>query len=266
MEVLLGGQAVRKALSRAGRPGGREPEIRAVRPLLDIQTKWSHVPNEKELLVEILRGREGYHVFFYPFEGHLLHEGLSALLAYRLSRLMPMTLTLSANDYGFELLSDREFILDEERVRFLCSADDLVQDILRSVNASEMAKRQFRDIARIAGLVFQGYPGRRKPTRQVQVSTSLLFNVFQRYDPEQFLLKQATREVLDRHLEVCRMEQTLRRMASCAIRIMDTPHPTPMAFPIMVNRLRARVSSETLKERIRRMALRLEKKAKREHP
>jgi ATP-dependent Lhr-like helicase len=260
------GQAVREALSGTRRRRNHGPEIRAVRPILDLQAKWSHVPNEEELLVETLRSREGYHVFFYPFEGQLLHEGLAALLAYRLSRLMPVTLSLSANDYGFELLSDKEFMFDEDQVRRLCRAGGLLQDILESVNASEMAKRQFRDIARIAGLVFQGYPNRRKPFTQVQASTSLLFNVFQRYDLANFLLKQAVQEVLDRHLEVRRLEQTLRRMASCDIRILETPHPTPMAFPIMVNRLRARVSTETLAERIRRMALRLEKTAERGHP
>jgi len=260
------GHAVREALTRIQRGAIREPEITAVQPLLELQARWSHIPTERELLVETLRSREGYHVFCYPFEGHHIHEGLAALLAYRLSLVMPVTLSLSANDYGFELLSDREFPVDQDRLRMLFDTEGLRRDMLSGINASEMAKRQFRDIARISGLVFQGYPGRPKTTAQIQTSTSLIFDVFFRYDPENFLLKQATREVLERQLDYRLLVQALERMVSLEIKVLEPPHPTPLAFPIMVNRLRARVTSETLSERIRRMALRLENAAKRGRP
>lgn len=259
------GQAVREALSLIRISGSPEPEITALQPLIELQARWSHIPTERELLVETFKSREGYHLFCYPFEGHPIHEGLAALLAYRLCRVLPMTLSLSSNDYGFELLSDREFPVDQDRLRALFDTEDFHRDLLSSIHASETAKRQFRDIARISGLVFQGYPGRRKTTAQIQTSTSLLYNVFLRYDPENFLLKQATREVLERQFDDHRLLNALRRMARCEIKIFEPPHPTPMAFPIMVNRLRARVTSETLSERIRRMALRLEKAAKKGH-
>ncbi len=168
---------------------------------------------------------------------------------------------MTANDYGFELLSDTEIPLLQSIEHGLLASENLSEDILQSVNVSEMARRQFREIARIAGLVFQGYPGRRKKNSQIQASTSLLFNVFNRYDPGNLLLKQAAREVMENQLEHHRISATLVKLASADIRIVDSSHPTPMAFPIMVNRIRAKVSSEKLSDRVRKMQMRFERLA-----
>jgi Lhr-like helicase len=190
-----------------------------------------------------------------------VNEGLGALLAYRLTRSIPLTLSIAVNDYGLELLSDREIPLAPFEDLSLFSTDRLLEDILDSVNAAEMGRRQFREIARIAGLVFQGYPGRPKSGGQIQASSSLLYNVFQRFEPDNLLLEQSTREILERQLEFRRLYQSLDRMARADLHLIETEQITPLAFPIMVNRLRTRVSSERLADRVRRMLLKLEKKA-----
>jgi ATP-dependent Lhr-like helicase len=253
--------AVRRQLqtARSGRFFGAE--MRAVKPLLEIQAKWSRIPAEDELLIEKVQTREGFHLFVYPFEGLLVHEGLAALLAYRISCLKPITISMAANDYGFELLSDQKIPLPTGLSEKLFGTGNLLEDIVSSLNLAEMAKRQFREIARVAGLVFQGYPGRPKSTRQVQASSSLLFNVFCRYDSDNLLLKQAEREVLQYQLERHRLAASLGKMACSKIQIVETKYPTPLAFPILVNRLRARISSEKLTDRVRKMQLRLEKAA-----
>ena len=219
------------------------------------------IPAKDDLLIETLVSREGYHLFIFPFEGHLVNEGLGALLAFRLSRLTPLTISIAVNDYGLELLSDREIPLTPFENLSIFNTDQLLDDIVDSINASEMGRRQFRGIARVAGLVFQGYPGRPKSYGQVQASSSLLYNVFERFEPENLLLKQAKREVLERQLEISRLIRSLNRMARANLRLMGTDQITPLAFPIMVNRLRTGVSSEKLVDRIKRMQLKLEKKA-----
>lgn len=173
----------------------------------------------------------------------------------------PLTFSIAANDYGFELLSDRRISLSRTQIRRLFGTVRLTDDILASLNASEMARRQFREIARVAGLVFQGYPGRRKGSHQLQASSSLLYNVFARYEPDNLLLKQATREILDRQLEIHRLKAALKRLSSGNLQVIDTEHPTPLAFPILAKRLRFTLSSEKLADRIQRMQLRLEKAA-----
>ena len=250
--------AVRRTLKRAGHKIYDSTELAAVRPLLELQAQWSLLPDENTLLIERLKSRDGFHLFVYPFEGHLTHEGLAALLAYRLAKLKPLTISMAVNDYGFELLSDEAIPLQRSNVKKLLSAGNLLEDILQSVNISEMARRQFREIARIAGLVFQGYPGRPKKNSQIQASSSLIFNVFKRYDPDNFLVAQANREVLENQLEHQRLNKALEKITSSQIRIVDAQHPTPLAFPIMVNRLRAKVSSEKLTDRVRKMQMRLE--------
>jgi ATP-dependent Lhr-like helicase len=253
--------AVRETLDHARRGIFKSQEMKAVRPLLETQARWSMIPGKGDLLIEKLTSRDGHHLFIFSFEGLLVNEGLGALLAYRLSKTAPLTLSVAVNDYGIELLCDREIPEDPFENRSIFKTRNLMEDILESLNVSEMARRRFRGIARVAGLIFQGYPGRQKSLRQVQSSSSLLYNVFRRYDPENLLVDQANIEVLERQLEFERLLQSLKRLAMLQIHFIETAQPTPLAFPILVNRLRTRVSSEKLADRVRRMQIRLEKAA-----
>ncbi len=253
--------AVRDQLDLAGRGQFDTAEMKVLRPIMELQARWSMIPGKQDLLIEKWTSRDGHHLFVFPFEGHLVHEGLGALLAYRLSRSTPMTLSVAVNDYGLELLSDVNIPSAPFEDKRIFSTDQLLEDILASVNAAEMGRRQFREIARIAGLVFQGYPGRPKSGGQIQASSSLLFNVFQRYEPENLLIQQATREVLERQLEFQRLYHCLKRMSHSDLRLVETDQITPLAFPIMVSRLRTRISSEKLADRVKRLQLKLEKKA-----
>ena len=252
---------IRRRLDEAERGIFRGPEMEAVRPILEVQRRWSRIPHEDELLVERVRTREGHHLFAYPFEGRLVHEGLAALLAYRLSRLRPITFSISVNDYGLELLSPDPAPLDEALAAGLLDPRGLLDDVPASLNATEMAKRQFREIARVSGLVFPGLPRSGKTARQLQASSGLFFDVFQRYDPGNLLLAQAHREVLERQLESSRLGRTLERLHRSRVVIAEPPRVTPLAFPLLVDRTRERVSSESLGDRVRRMQVVLERAA-----
>ncbi|MFZ0726839.1 MAG: ligase-associated DNA damage response DEXH box helicase, partial [Desulfobacterales bacterium] len=254
--------AVRDRLDAARLDSTKSPELNAVRPLLDIQARWSAIPAKNELLIEKLITRDGHHLFIFAFGGHQVNEGLGALLAYRLAKHIPLTLSIAANDYGLELLCDRDIPTAPFESKTIFNTDELMRDILESLNVSELARRRFREIARVAGLVFQGYPGRRKSGGQVQASSGLLYNVFKRYDPGNLLVAQATRELLESQLEFERLSHSLKQMAAARLRLIETAHPTPLAFPILVNRLRTRISSEKLADRVRRMQVKLETAAK----
>ena len=253
--------SVRIKLDQARRGIFEGGEMEAVRPILELQDRWSCIPAADELLIERVRSREGHHLFFYPVEGRLVHEGLAALCAYRLAQLAPITFTLAANDYGFELLSPEPARLEEAIEAGLLSADHLLHDIPASLNAAELARRQFREIARVAGLIFQGYPGSAKTVKQVQASSGLLYDVFARYDPDNLLLFQAHREVLEKQLERSRLGRTLERISAGRISIKDVERPTPLAFALLVDRAREQVSSEKFLDRVRRMVAPLERAA-----
>jgi ATP-dependent Lhr-like helicase len=235
--------------------------MEAVRPVLEVQRRWSRIPAADDLLVERVKTREGHHVYFYPFEGRLVHEGLAALFAYRLSRLAPISFTLSANDYGFELLSPVRAPLEEALAGGLLGTARLLDDLHAALNATEMARRQFREIAQVSGLVFPGLPRSGKTARQLQASSGLFFDVFRKHDPENLLLEQADREVLQRQLESSRLRSTLERLSCARLVITEPKRTSPLAFPLLVDRTRERVSSETLADRVRRMQLALERAA-----
>ena len=233
-------------------------ELQILQPLFALQQKLSHVPGANELLIEQIETDDGFHLFVYPFEGRLVHEAMAAILAYRISRIMPVTFSFAMNDYGFELLSDKPIPVDDTNVYELFSTENLFQDIQRSVNATEMAKRKFRDIAVIGGLVFQGYPGEQKKARHLQSSASLLFNVFTEYEPNNLLLRQAFSEVFAQQMEEVRLRDMLHRIQQSKIIITFPQQLTPFCFPIKVDSLREDLSSEKLEERVRRMQLQLE--------
>lgn len=245
--------AVRRTFDSARQGHLEALELQAARPVLDVQARLSRVPAKDACLAELCHTREGYHLFLYPFEGRLVHEGLAALLALRFTRLQKATFSLAVNDYGLELLSPTPFPFEEALRPALFTRERLVEDILESVNLGELARRQFRDVARVAGLVMPGLPGARKSTRQIQASTGLLYDVFARYEPDHMLLVQARREVLEQHFEQVRLVGTLERLERIPVECVHVPRPTPLAFPLVVERMGATLSNETLLDRVQRM-------------
>jgi ATP-dependent Lhr-like helicase len=221
--------------------------------LFRLQQQLSHLPKANELLIEQIETGDGFHLFVYPFEGRLVHEAMAAVLAYRISRSRPITFSFAMNDYGFELLSDQPIPVDDSNVYELFSTENLFDDIQRSVNSTEMAKRKFRDIATIGGLIFQGMPGEKKKARHLQASASLLFNVFAEYDPHNLLLRQSYREVMEQQMEETRLRDMLSRIQHSKIIITFPERLTPFCFPIKVDSLREDLSSEKLEDRVRRM-------------
>ena len=230
-----------------------DPELQSAQPMLQAQLRLSKLPTPKTLLLERYRSREGHHLFFYPFAGRLVHLGLASLLAWRLARTQPNTFSFSVNDYGFELLAAGP--IDDAVLASPALFDDsgLLHDVLASLNSSELAQRRFREIARVAGLVFSGYPGAPKSTRQLQASSSLFYEVFRKYDPGNRLLGQAEQEVLSDELELARLRSALRRMRRLRRETVALAAPSPFSLPLMVERFREQLSTEKLADRLARM-------------
>jgi len=245
--------ATLEALQSARQGDFFEPELQAARPMLDAQQRLSALPTPQTLLVEQHRSREGHHLFVYPFAGRDVHLGLASLLAWRLSRLQPNTFSMSFNDHGFELLAaaplDAGPLLDQR----VLADDELLHDVLASLNSSELAQRRFREITRVAGLVFAGYPGAPKSARQLQASSSLFYEVFRKYDPDNKLLEQAEAEVLAQELDLQRLRATLRRMRAQRIETVTLRVPSPFALALMVERFREQLSTEKLADRLARI-------------
>ena len=246
---------LRRKLEEARQPLPEDPECQRIRPLLEIQAEMSHIPRANELLMELFESDDGFHLCMFPFEGRLVHEGMAMLLAYRLSLLRPQSFSLAYNDYGFELLSDDPIPLDVVLDNNLLSHEHLMDDLQSGVNAAELARRRFRDISVISGLNFQGFPGATKKDRHLQSHAGLLFEVFRDYDPENLLFKQAYEELLVDQFEFTRFRAALERIAGSKLVITHPPRPTPLAFPIVVDRLRERLTSEGLSNRIKKMTL-----------
>jgi ATP-dependent Lhr-like helicase len=237
----------------AANTGNLTPELKALAPLFKRQRKESIVPDADQFLIETFKTREGFHAVFYPFEGRFVHEALASLMAFRISLLSPISFSLAYNDYGFELLSDTEINMQEVFDNNLFSTEYLHHDLQKSLNSTEMARRKFRDIAVIAGLVFTGMPGKQIKTKHLQSSSQLIFEVFRDFEPDNLLLQQAYRETFEHQLEEGRLIQALERIHTQEIAWKRCDKPTPFSFPIITDRLREKLSSETLAERIRKM-------------
>jgi len=232
-----------------------DEELRFLEPLFALQRERSLLPSKKEFLIEYLESTEGYHVLMYPFEGRFVHEGIAALVAYRIAKIQPITFSIAMNDYGFELLSDQPIPIEEAVETNLLGVDHLMEDIQASINSTEMARRKFRDIAAISGLVFKGFPGKPIKDRHLQSSSQLFFEVFNDFEGHNLLLRQSFEEVMDFQLEEVRLRKALQRISGQKIIIKQIDKPSPLAFPIMVDRLREKLTTEKLEDRIKKMSL-----------
>lgn len=244
---------IRVKVDEAARDENKDPETIFIRPLMELQRKLSHLPRRNEFLVEYFETSEGYHVMMYPFEGRNVHEGMAALVAYRISKIKPITFSIAMNDYGFELLSDQEIPIYEAIETDVLGSENLRLDIQASINSTEMARRKFRDIAAISGLVFKGYPGKPIKDRHLQSNSQLFFDVFHQYESTNLLLLQAYEEVMDFQLEETRLRKALARIAGQKIIVKEPDRPTPFSFPIIVDGMREKLTSEKLGDRIKRM-------------
>ena len=247
------GEAVRAVLAEAGGGEAWCDELAAVAPIVAAQASASAIPQGGQLLVEQCSTREGEHLFVYPFEGRLVHGGLASVVALRLSRLEPATFTVSANDYGFELLTAKGYPFAERFGSELFSPEDLVEDTLEAVNLGELSKRQFREVARVAGLVMQVYPGQHKSARQVHATSGLIYDVLRDFDPGNLLLKQAEREVMERQFERSRLSRAMERLMGSEVVYAGVHRPTPLGLPLVIERVGGQISSATLAERVERI-------------
>ena len=235
--------------------------MRALAPLLGLQARLSALPTPETLLVEAIRTRQGWHLFVFPFAGRAVHEGLAPLLAMRWAREAANTFSWAINDYGLVLNAQARAWPSPGLFDRLFSGDGLLDDLYSSLNMGELARRQFREIARVAGLLPPSLPGRAvRSLRQLQASSGLLFDVLRRHDPGHVLLAQAEREVLESQLEVQRLADALAR---CRSRRLDLRQPrglTPLSFPLWAESVRGQLSTEDWRTRVRRAAEQLEKK------
>lgn len=246
-------QFLRLKLSDSLQAKSSEKELKFLHPLLVNQEENSHIPKDDEFLVEMIETRDGQHLFMYPFEGRLIHEVMSALIAFRISKITPISFSMAMNDYGFELLSSQEIPINQENLKKILSRENLIQDVLSSVNATEMARRKFRDIAVISGMVVQNYPGLQKNNKSLQASSGLIFNVLEDYNPENLLLKQAYTEVFNQQIDEHRLMEAFKRIENSKIILKFANAFTPLSFPIKVDSLRQSLSSEDLDARILRL-------------
>jgi ATP-dependent helicase Lhr and Lhr-like helicase len=245
--------AVLEMLAGAAQGDFFEPEMQAAQPMLATQARMSRLPTPKTLLIERFQSRDGFHLFLYPFAGRYVHMGLASLLAWRLAKEQPNTFSMSVNDHGFELLAaepvDPARLLDKSAL----ASEALLADVLASLNSGELAQRRFREIARVSGLVFTGYPGAPRSTKQLQASSGLFYEVFRKYDAGNLLLSQAQTEVLSQELDIRRLTTTLKRMSAQTIEFVDLKAPSPFSLPLMVERFRETLTNEKLTDRLARI-------------
>ena len=260
--MQLSGQlssSLREAMDDLKRKNYVDAELAKLGPLAELQARRSAIPGRDELLIEYFADREGFHLLMYPCEGRGIHEGLASLLAYRIGQFAPLTFTIANNDYGFELLSDQPIPIEEALGSGLFDETNLSADLEASLNATEMASRRFRDIAAIAGLIFKGYPGKQKKEKHLQSSSKLFFDVFTDYEPNNLLLTQAYDEIMTFQLQESRLRAALDRINHQTILFERPDKATPFSFALIVDRLRERMTSEKLEDRIKRMRLQLVK-------
>lgn len=246
-------ELLRQELYKVSENKNMSTELKSLTHIFERQRQESTVPTPKEFLIETFKSRDGYHHIFYPFEGRAVHEAMSSLLSYRIGLLSPITCSLAFNDYGFEMLSDKPIDIQAVIDNNLFSPEYMLSDLQKSLNSNEMARRKFRDIAVISGMVFTGYPEKGVKMKHLQSSSQLLFDVFRDYEADNLLFQQAFTETFEHQLEEGRLRIALERIRTQEILWAKCENATPFSFPLITDRLREKLSNEKLADRIKRM-------------
>jgi len=236
-------------------------EARWLAPLLMMQSRLSARPLPGTLLVETIHRREGQFLFVFPYAGRQRHDALAALLALRLTRLGRNSISYAANDHGLVLAPAEPLSLDAAQWHALFDTTHLLADLREAVNIGELARRRFRGIARVSGLLVPSLPGGTpRSLRQLQASAGLLYDVLREHDPQHLLLQLAEREVLEDALDASGLARTLQALANRRLVLKAPTTLTPLSFPLWAERLRGQMSNEDWRTRVQRAAAQLEKR------
>lgn len=246
------GDAIRNLMFdiQEGRGTGLSPSLKK---LIELQLRYSTFPSRGEILAERLESREGSHVFIYPFAGHILNQIFGLVWSYRLTLQKPQTFAITANDYGLELFSSEPLDWQKQLNKEIMTEKGFLEDLKNAINTSELAKRHFREISRISGLVPQSFPGKRKTGSQVMISSSLLFEVFKNHEPDHKLYLQSYREAYGHQFQEDDLRIVAKRIESETLNWVNCKRPSPFAFPLLVERTASRITSESLHDRVEKM-------------
>ncbi len=230
-----------------------KPPTQELQGLFESQREISQIPRADELLCEVWDAREGRHLFLYPFGGRSVHEGLAAVWTHRFAQKEKGSFLFSVNDYGVMIQGPKEYPFQELMDESFFTPAGLEPHIEAALNLTEMSLRQFRNIAQTAGLIFTGYPSAKKSGKQMQISTSLLFEVFRKHDPGSLLFKQAHDQVLEQQLDIGRLHRKLVELQDRKRIWKHTVRPSPLAVPVWAEMNAARLSTESFHDRMERM-------------
>jgi len=203
-----------------------------VREWLRLQQEFSLIPPEDTLLIEHFpRGRLHYTVF-YTFEGRRANQTLGLLLTRRMERLGLKPISFTLTDYGLSIASVEE--IGEDAALGLLSPDILGDDLEEWMMDAAMLRRSFRHVAVVAGLAEQNHTKRRATSRQLAVSTNLIYDVLRRHEPDHVLLSVARRGAERELLDLQRLADMLHRFSGW-LTFKALECASPLSIPVLTD-------------------------------
>ncbi|WP_051660869.1 ligase-associated DNA damage response DEXH box helicase [Bosea sp. 117] len=214
---------------------------------LAMQRRRSRLPGREDLLVETFPRGGRYYMVAYPFEGRLAHQTLGMLLTRRLERARLRPLGFVANDYAIAVygISDLSLAIRQGRLSLdaLFDSDMLGDDLEAWLAESALMKRTFRQCAVIAGLIERRFPGKEKNSRQVTMSSDLVYDVLRSHEPDHVLLRAARADAATGLLDIRRLSDMLMRIRG-RIDHVALDGVSPLAVPAMLEIGREAVAGE----------------------
>lgn len=205
---------------------------RPVRHWLELQARFSVLPEPKSLLVESFpRGNLNCFIA-YTFEGRRANQTLGMLVSRRMDRRGLGPLSFTVTDYGLAITSVEQVTAQE--VYDLLSPDILADELEEWLGESPMLKRSFRRVATIAGLVEQNNNAQRKTLRQVTFSTDLIYDVLRKYEPDHVLLALTRADAERELLDLDRLTDMILAFQN-RIEFRELPRPSPLSLPVILD-------------------------------
>jgi ATP-dependent Lhr-like helicase len=217
------------------------------------QARVSAIPTETDFLIEVFPEGNIRHFFFHSLIGRSANDALSRVIAWRVKERKGGNALVTIDDYGF-LMSLRDFqVMPTDELRELFSPDNAEADLHAALAPSQLVKWQFRGVAQTGLMVPRQQFGRERPSRALQWSTEVIFEVLQKYEPDHILLAEAYHEAAHTFLDLPRAFDFLQRARKLSWRRIEVERVSPFAFGIFVSKIKETMMMEDPEVAIERL-------------
>jgi ATP-dependent Lhr-like helicase len=196
------------------------------------QKSFSLIPTDKRLVVECFRDEKGYCYVFHTLIGRRANDAISRVFAYRIGKIKGCNVRITITDNGFMLRLPEKLSTDE--IKALFDLDNFREDLIKSLDKTELLRRRFRHVAVRSLMILRNYLGKEKSVYRQQISADNILKLLKKYFPDFPVLRETYREIVEDFMDIGSALDYLKKITNGSIDVEVVELPTPSPFSLNI--------------------------------